>query len=115
MTHIALLLATAVLVFQIYFWGTRLWEIAQTARTVPEIDPERESQLPPKPPLISIIVPARDEQTGIGACLQSVLDQDYPLQWRGTTYGFNRYEPTVLDPTASQRGYSGKRITAAEM
>ena len=25
-----------------------------------------------------------------------------PLQWRGTTYGFNRYEPTVLDPTASQ-------------
>lgn len=38
-----------------------------------------------------------------------------PLQWRGTTYGLNRYEPTVLDPTASRRGYSGKRITAAEM
>ncbi len=74
----ALFLATAVLVFQIYFWGTRLWELVQTARTVPEIDPERDSQLPPKPPLISVIVPACDEQTGIGACLQSVLDQDYP-------------------------------------
>ncbi len=46
----ALFLATAVLVFQIYFWGTRLWELVQTARTVPEIDPERDSQLPPKPP-----------------------------------------------------------------
>lgn len=76
--QIALFLATAVLVFQIYFWGTRLWEIVQTARTVPEIDPKRDSQLPSKPPLISVIVPACDEQAGIAACLQSVLDQDYP-------------------------------------
>lgn len=64
--------------FQIYFWAARLWEIAQTARSVPEIDPEQRSQLPPKVPLISVIVPACNEQSGIGACLQSVLDQDYP-------------------------------------
>ncbi len=73
-----LVLATAVIIFQIYFWSARLWEIAQTARTVPEINPERDSQLPPKPPLISVIVPARNEQAGIGACLQSVVLQDYP-------------------------------------
>ena len=73
-----LVLAMVVLVFQVYFWAARLWEIAQTARTVPEIDPEQDSQLPPKPPLISIIVPARNEQAGIGGCLQSVLLQDYP-------------------------------------
>jgi chlorobactene glucosyltransferase len=74
----ALFLATIILVFQIYFWAMRLWEIAQTARTVPEIDPEQDTQLPPKAPLISVIVPARNEEAGIGACLQSVLRQDYP-------------------------------------
>jgi chlorobactene glucosyltransferase len=78
LTHIALFLATTILVFQIYFWAARLWEIAHTARTVPEIDPEQDSQLPPKAPLISVIVPARNEEDGIGACLQSVLRQDYP-------------------------------------
>ena len=74
----ALFLATTVLVFQIYFWAARLWEIAQTARSAPEIDPERGSQLAPNAPLISVIVPACNEQSGIGACLQSVLRQDYP-------------------------------------
>ncbi len=74
----ALFLATMALLFQIYFWGARLWEIVQAGRTVPEIDPEQQSQLPSEPPLISVIVPAFNEQDGIGACLQSVLAQDYP-------------------------------------
>ncbi len=30
------------------------------------------------PPLISVCVPARNEERGIQACLQSLLDQDYP-------------------------------------
>lgn len=50
----------------------------QTARSVPEIDPEQRAQLAPNAPLISVIVPACNEQSGIGACLQSVLRQDYP-------------------------------------
>ncbi len=73
-----LFLATMALLFQIYFWGARLWEIAQAGRTVPEIDPEQQSQLPSEAPLISVIVPAFNEQDGIGACLRSVLAQDYP-------------------------------------
>jgi hypothetical protein len=38
-----------------------------------------------------------------------------PLQWRGTTYRFNRYEPTLLDPVPSQGDYSGKQIRPAEL
>ncbi len=30
------------------------------------------------PPLVSVCVPARDEERGIVACLESLLDQDYP-------------------------------------
>ncbi len=105
----ALFLATAVLVFQIYFWGTRLWEIVQTARSVPEIDPERDSQLPPKPPLISIIVPACDEQTGIGACLQSVLDQDYPC-FELIFVNDRSYDNTLAIAELTTRGRTNVRI-----
>ncbi|HTY25693.1 MAG TPA: glycosyltransferase [Desulfomonilaceae bacterium] len=78
MTHVALSLAIAVLLFQACFWAMRMWEVIQTTRMVPEIDPDKKSRLPSHPPLISVIVPAHNEQAGIGECLRSVLDQDYP-------------------------------------
>ncbi|MBN1555390.1 MAG: glycosyltransferase [Phycisphaerae bacterium] len=31
-----------------------------------------------EPPLLSVVVPAKDEESHIGACLQSLLAQDYP-------------------------------------
>jgi cellulose synthase/poly-beta-1,6-N-acetylglucosamine synthase-like glycosyltransferase len=34
--------------------------------------------LPPDPPLVSILIPAKDEAERITACLQTVLAQDYP-------------------------------------
>jgi len=42
--------------------------------------------LPPDPPLISVLVPARDEAGQIEQCLQSILRQDYP-----------RFELVVID------------------
>ena len=30
------------------------------------------------PPRLSVCVPARNEERGVEACLQSLLDQDYP-------------------------------------
>jgi len=33
---------------------------------------------PPNPPLISICIPARNEERNIRACVEAVLDQDYP-------------------------------------
>ena len=35
-------------------------------------------KLPPKPPKVSVILPARNEESYISRCLDSLLDQDYP-------------------------------------
>ncbi|WP_367392058.1 glycosyltransferase [Lewinella sp. LCG006] len=43
-------------------------------------------------PLISVIIPARNEAANIGACLQSVLSQDYP---------FGKMEIIVIDDHSS--------------
>jgi cellulose synthase/poly-beta-1,6-N-acetylglucosamine synthase-like glycosyltransferase len=34
--------------------------------------------LPPSPPTVTILIPAKDEGDGIRACLERVLKQDYP-------------------------------------
>jgi chlorobactene glucosyltransferase len=38
----------------------------------------RAASAPPHPPLVSILVPARDEERNIHACVESLLAQDYP-------------------------------------
>lgn len=40
--------------------------------------PPLQGDLPASPPLISVLIPARDEQRNIGKCLNSLLQQDYP-------------------------------------
>jgi len=37
-----------------------------------------DASLPPHLPLVSVLVPARDEERNIRACLESLLQQDYP-------------------------------------
>ena len=36
------------------------------------------AELPSEPPLVSVIIPARDEEENIRSCVESVLRQDYP-------------------------------------
>jgi chlorobactene glucosyltransferase len=38
----------------------------------------RDSQIPGPTPFVSILIPARDEEANIGACLESLRRQDYP-------------------------------------
>jgi len=45
---------------------------------VPTLDPNATLPLIAQPPLVSVIVPAHNEQSTIGPCLESVLKQDYP-------------------------------------
>jgi len=52
--------------------------------------PRRDSKIPGKPPLVSVLVPARDEEANIGACLDSLQVQDYP-----------NYEILVLDDNST--------------
>ena len=46
----------------------------------------RRHEAPGDPPFVSLLVPARDEEDNIGACVRSLLAQDYP-----------RFEVLVLD------------------
>lgn len=40
--------------------------------------PHRDSKIPEPVPLISVLVPARDEEANIKVCLESLQKQDYP-------------------------------------
>jgi chlorobactene glucosyltransferase len=40
--------------------------------------PSSRARLPERPPLISVLVPARNEEENIGNCLESLRSQDYP-------------------------------------
>src|SRR6266581_5861900 len=55
-----------------------LWQSYRAHRTVRETNPPREVPLPESPPHVSIIVPVRNEEATIDACVASLLAQDYP-------------------------------------
>jgi len=55
----------------------------RVAGSLPRIGPDHYSKKEDGRPLISVIVPARNEESRIGACLKSLLAQDYPeLEFR---------------------------------
>ena len=55
-------------------------------------DPPQSGPLPDPLPLVSVLIPARDEEQNIGRCLESLLRQDYP-----------HMEILVLDDDSSDR------------
>src|SRR5438270_6223676 len=55
-----------------------LWQSYRAHRTVRETHPPAEFPLPESPPHVSIIVPVRNEEATIDACVASLLAQDYP-------------------------------------
>lgn len=71
-------LGVAVLTYILFFWLTRLHEIRQNEKWVPILDPQSEVKLPKELPLISVLVPAHNEEKAIEQCLRSIIDQDYP-------------------------------------
>ena len=66
------------LLFQIYFWAVGLRGLLQSLLWVPGIRPGSKGDSSEDYPLISVIVPAHNEQAAIRECVRSVLDQDYP-------------------------------------
>jgi glycosyltransferase involved in cell wall biosynthesis len=48
------------------------------ARSIPRVEPGRSTPFRGNPPRVSVIVPARNEETRIGDCLRTLLAQDYP-------------------------------------
>jgi chlorobactene glucosyltransferase len=74
----SLIFALFVLTFTVCFWTVRLRDIIEGLFRVPTLDPRSKVDLPTDPPLISVIVPAHNEQKVIRECINSVLRQDYP-------------------------------------
>jgi chlorobactene glucosyltransferase len=64
--------------------------------------PCRDSRLPEPAPLISVLIPARDEEANIAACLESLQKQDYP-----------NFEVLVLDDNSSDNTAAIVRQIAA--
>ncbi len=54
--------------------------------------PSRKSRLPVNPPLVSVLIPARNEEENIRDCLSSILNQDYP-----------NFEVLVLDDNSKDK------------
>lgn len=57
---------------------TALWQRHRVYRSVRETHPPDESPLPASIPHVSIVLPVRNEEAMIHACLASLLAQDYP-------------------------------------
>ena len=92
MTYLVLALATAVLLFEVCFWTARIRDALKSLHWVPILDPNRNGPVLAEPPLISVIVPAHNEQSTIRQCLKSVLTQDYP-----------RFELILVDDRSEDR------------
>lgn len=70
--------------------GILLVNFVLNLRVVPRLS--KASRLPPKPPTVSILVPARNEEAVIERCLASLQTQDYP-----------DYEVILLDDQSEDR------------
>ncbi len=92
MTYLVLALATAVLLFEVCFWTARIRDALKSLHWVPILDPNQNGPVLAEPPLISVIVPAHNEQSTIRQCLKSVLTQDYP-----------RFELILVDDRSEDR------------
>ncbi|GJL79954.1 MAG: glycosyl transferase [Nitrospinaceae bacterium] len=72
--QLTLLDGCAILIFWAIVWHR--WS-RQCSGAMPEL-PEEKPNLPVHPPLVSVIVPARNEAQSIEKCVRSLLSQDYP-------------------------------------
>ncbi len=54
--------------------------------------PSKKARLPEKPPRVSVLIPARNEEDNVGKCLESILRQDYP-----------NFEALVLDDNSTDK------------
>ncbi len=75
-----------VAVFLFIFFGNLVMNLRMLRR------PREDAPLPDPAPLVSILIPARNEEVNIGNCLESLLAQDYP-----------NFEIIVLDDNSVDR------------
>ncbi len=71
-------LGVIILLVSCLFWLKRLYDLVQSWRKVPKLTASVKASDLPDLPLISVIIPAHNEEATITKCVESVLNQDYP-------------------------------------
>uniref|UniRef100_A0A7C4ASJ9 Glycosyltransferase n=1 Tax=Desulfomonile tiedjei TaxID=2358 RepID=A0A7C4ASJ9_9BACT len=71
-------LGAAILTVAALFWLNRLYDLIQSWRRVPKPTGSSGALAAPDLPLITVIIPAHNEEAAIRDCINSVLTQDYP-------------------------------------
>jgi len=71
-------LGAAILAIVCFFWLNRLYDLIQSWRKVPKPTASAPPLDAPGACLISVIIPAHNEESTITDCINSVLEQDYP-------------------------------------
>lgn len=67
------------LLFLGWIWGKRITHALKTFHNPPQVEPDHiESSASTPRDLVSVIIPAKNEEKNIGDCLNSLLAQDYP-------------------------------------
>ena len=61
-------------------WILRVLDAARGIPTLPDLTLRANNLIPRTPVTIAVIVPARNEEANVAACLNSLLSQDYPVQ-----------------------------------
>ncbi len=59
-------------------WIYRCWRLLRTLLLAPVLSPFKDKEPAPEPPLVSIIIPAKNEEKNIRCCVEKLLAQDYP-------------------------------------
>ena len=66
------------LVFLAWIWGQRTVQALQTLHDAPQVQPCKPALLSTSQDLVSVIIPAKNEEGNIAECLNGLLNQDYP-------------------------------------
>lgn len=77
MNYCGFIIGAGILTYILFFWLGRLQEIHANKKWVPTLDPDLAVTLPKRLPLISVLVPAHNEEKVIEFCLKSIINQDY--------------------------------------
>jgi len=77
------------------FWILAIMALADNYEKEPKLDASSYAAPQDEAPLVSVIIPARNEEQRVGACLETVMAQDYP-----------RFEVIVVDDR-SEDGTAG--------
>ena len=72
--HVAILSLYAVVLL---VWATRYRLVNRARRAMPFLTPQHPAYQEEDAPLVSVLIPAKDEEVSIGQCLVSVLNQSY--------------------------------------